>query len=114
MNIDLSYLEDITGGDKEMTIEMLDLFIEDIPTQVSKIHELAKDKELLKLGAESHKLKPTLQYVGLFNMYEVVKRLEELGKSGAFSDDIIELVNSLVEFSKEAVPLLVSKRMELV
>ncbi|MEQ9309595.1 MAG: Hpt domain-containing protein [Balneolaceae bacterium] len=113
MNIDLSYLENITAGDEEMIMEMLNLFIEDIPKQVTKIHELAENKELQKLGAEAHKIKPTLQYVGLFEMYEIVKSLESFGKQEVYSPQIIELVEELNTLSKEASILLENKRQEL-
>ncbi|GAB5409976.1 MAG: hypothetical protein BalsKO_23410 [Balneolaceae bacterium] len=110
MNIDLSYLEDITGGDKEMMVEMLDLFIEDIPKQVSLIEETIRQKELSNLAAESHKLKPTLQYIGLFDMFEIVKELEIIGKSGEFSVKIESLINTLQEHSLDAIPLLKKER----
>lgn len=113
MNIDLSYLEDITGGDKEMMIEMLDLFIEDIPEQISLIKTHANEKNLSKLGSETHKLKPTLQYVGLFEMFEIIKELEESAKSGVYSEEINSLANKVSEYSKEAIPLLHNKRKEL-
>lgn len=113
MNIDLSYLEDITGGDKEMMVEMLNLFIEDIPHQVTLIQDLAQQKDLSSLGSESHKLKPTLQYVGLIEMYEIIKELENLGKSGDHSDKIISLTKKLKEYSVEALPLLLKKKEDL-
>ena len=113
MNIDLSYLVDITGGDNEMMIEMLDLFIEDIPEQISIIKTLASEKHLSKLGSETHKLKPTLQYVGLIEMFEIIKELEKLAKSGVYSEEIQSLSNKVSEYSEQAIPLLLQKREEL-
>ncbi len=110
MNIDLSYLEDITGGDKEMMIEMLDLFIEDIPDQIGIIKKLAEEKDLKKLGSEAHKLKPTLQYVGFFEMFELIKELEVLSKSGVYSDEILSLTKKVEELSNKAIPILKEKR----
>lgn len=56
MNIDLSYLEEITEGDKDMMLEMLTLFVEDIPNQVEAIQKHAADQNLAGVGSESHKL----------------------------------------------------------
>ncbi len=114
MNIDLSYLEDITGGDKEMIIEMLDLFIEDIPKQVTLVKELAEKQDLEMLARETHKLKPTLQYVGLFEIYEVIKELELLSKSGEFSPAINPSAIKAYTLCKEALPSLIKKRDELI
>lgn len=112
LNINLSYLEDITGGDREMMLEMLDLFINDIPAQVNIIKELSQNKDLINLGSEAHKLKPTLQYVGLFEMFELVKGLEALSKSGKYSNDLETIVMKLEELSNQCIPLLNEKREE--
>lgn len=106
MNIDLSYLEDITGGDKEMMLEMLNLFIEDIPSQVEKIREAVEEKDMKTLRAESHKLKPTLQYVGLSEMYEVIKKLEVIGKSNEYSNEVDTLAQELATEMSVNLPLL--------
>lgn len=110
MNLDLSYLEDITAGDSEMMFEMLNLFIEDIPVQVSNIEEFANSRSMAKLGAEAHKLKPTTQYIGLSRMFELVKELEMIGKSETYSEKIIPLVNELKDEAARAVPLLIEKK----
>ena len=112
MNIDLSYLEDITGSDKDMMLEMLNLFIEDIPSQVEKIREAVEEKDMKSLGTESHKLKPTLQYVGLNEMYELVKKLEAIGKSGEYTNEVSNLTQELVNKTKISLPLLEAKAEE--
>lgn len=89
-----------------MMLEMLNLFIEDIPYQVEKIKEAAEEKNMKSLGTESHKLKPTLQYVGLNEMYELVKKLEAAGKSDEFSNEIDILVQDLVNNLNISLPLL--------
>ncbi len=106
MNIDLSYLEDITGGDKEMMLEMLTLFIEDIPVQVELIRIAVEEKNMKALSTESHKLKPALQYVGFNEMYELVKKLEVVGKSGGTPEQAEKLMRALTQQTKESLPLL--------
>lgn len=114
LNIDLTYLEDITGGDKGMMLEMLDLFIEDIPIQVGLISKYANERNLSMLASEAHKLKPTLQYVGLISMYEAVKEIEEISKKGKFSSEIPTLTNTLTKGCEEAIPSIVEKRKEFI
>ena len=106
MEIDLSYLEDITGGDKEMMLEMLTLFLEDIPSQVELIKKAVEEKNMKAVGTESHKLKPALQYVGFNEMYELVKELEVLGKSGEKHGEAKKIMNALVKQMKISLPLL--------
>ncbi|MFV1883172.1 MAG: Hpt domain-containing protein [Balneola sp.] len=106
MEIDLSYLEDITGGDKEMMLEMLNLFLEDIPSQVELIKTAVEEKNLKAVGTESHKLKPALQYVGFNEMYELVKELEIIGKSGDKHEEAKKIMPALEEQLKISLPLL--------
>jgi len=112
--INLSYLEDITGGDRAMVLEMLDLFIRDIPVHIEKIETLYTSQNLVDLAKEAHKLKPTLQYIGLTGMFEDIKLLEEIAKSGFFDEPKLkELVERLKESTIKCVPALISKREEL-
>ena len=66
MIVDLTLLKNVVGDDREMLLDMLDLFVEDIPAQVSNITTFAEQRKAVELGTEAHKLKATLQYVGFF------------------------------------------------
>lgn len=114
MNIDLSYLEEITEGDKDMMLEMLTLFVEDIPNQVEAIQKHAADQNLAGVGSESHKLKPTLQYAGLHSLYQTVKRLEVLGKAGVQTEEVSNLIVQLGEETEEALASLEEKKKDFV
>ena len=113
VSIDLSYLEEITGNDKSMIHEMLGLFISDIPTQVAKIRNHADNKELTGMAKEAHKIKATLQYVGLNEMSSIMKQLEEYGRSGDYNSEIPIILERLEKMAEVAVPLLKEKRKEL-
>lgn len=108
--IDLSYLEEITGGDNEMMLEMLDLFISDIPTHVQNIRSYANDGKLIEMGKEAHKVKPTMQYIGLGDMLELVKTLETYGKNEESDKDIDSLVSQLEIKTEEILPMLEEKK----
>ncbi|RNC84540.1 MAG: Hpt domain-containing protein [Balneola sp.] len=108
LKLDLSYLEDITGGDAEVIQEMLILFIEDIPQQISEIKEAIQGNNLEEMASHAHKLKPTLQYVGLSEAYEIVKNLEQIGKSGEGKENVKELFQKLERNSEEFMPVLKS------
>ena len=113
MIINLSYLEEITGGDKAMILEMLDLFICDIPAQVEKIQEFYETSDLVSLSKEAHKLKPTLQYIGLTGMFEDIKEIEQLIKTNINGDKLPDLVKNLNDASIACLPALKAKKEEL-
>ena len=78
MAINLSYLQEITGGEPAMMREMLDLFIQDIPEQLDNVRNFYDEGNFASVGTEAHKLKPTLQYIGCMDMYEYIKKIEYL------------------------------------
>ncbi len=87
-------------------LEMINLFIDDIPQQVSEIKKAVEENNLNSLSANAHKLKPTLQYVGLSEAYGIVKELERIGKTGEDVNKIGALLSDLVEKCDEFIPAL--------
>lgn len=113
MIINLSYLEDITGGDRAMILEMLDLFIRDIPEHIKNIETFAANDQIDDLAREAHKFKPTLQYIGLTGMFEDIKQLEANAKSRDNLDSVGEIISRLKDASQKCLPALKKKREEL-
>lgn len=109
----MSNLEEITGGDRSMILEMLDLFIRDIPVHISKIDAHAQANEIDEIGKEAHKFKPTLQYIGLIDMFEDIKQLEMIAKSNENLEAIDDIVKRLKDGIAVCMPALVAKRDEL-
>ncbi len=113
MKINLSYLEDITGGDKAVILEMLDLFIQDIPKHTTNLESFHQEGNLEDLAKEAHMLKPTVHYVGLFQMHEDLKEIETLAKNNGDRKRISELMESIKAEAELCVPALKAKREEL-
>ena len=80
--IDLSYLIDITGGENDIMIEMIDIFLSESEVVIQNLSEHYQAGDYQKLGAEAHKLKPTLLYVGLKDLHETTQQLETHSKAG--------------------------------
>lgn len=96
-----------------MLLEMLDLFISDFPDHISKIRRHTEEHNVVELGKEAHKMKPTTQYVGLTEMHGLVTKLEGFGRNEDFDESIPEIVSELEQLLSEAIPLLEEKREEL-
>ncbi len=93
--INLSYLDDITGGDTEVMTEMIDLVIAETPTHLDAMKSLAHQKNWIKAGSEAHKLKPMFLYVGLNELHEICKDIEELSHQAEKTNAIPSLVTRL-------------------
>ncbi|MEX0845266.1 MAG: Hpt domain-containing protein [Balneolaceae bacterium] len=111
--IDLGYLIDITDGDKEIMIEMIDLLLEETPKHLKNIKTFYENKQWTKLGAEAHKLKPMLLYVGLTELNEATQELETNGKKAQNLETIPVLIEQLEEGFISVIEELEEKKTQL-
>ncbi|MBO6585670.1 MAG: Hpt domain-containing protein [Gracilimonas sp.] len=111
--IDLSYLENITGGDNEVMVEMIDLMLSETPKHIDKIKKAHQEEHWKELGAESHKLKPMFLYVGLTALNEIAQDLEKFGKETINLKSIPGLIDQLEQGYLEVVDDLKNKKQEL-
>ncbi|MFY0698358.1 MAG: Hpt domain-containing protein [Balneola sp.] len=100
--LDLSYLEEVTGGSSEMIVEMLQLFVNDTPDQLSNIEQNVKEGDWDAVRAEAHKLKPTFQYVGMDDTHMLVAELETKARNREQIERMPELVDSIKRNFNEA------------
>ncbi len=111
--LDLSYLEEVTGGNSEMIVEMLRLFVNDTPDQLSNIERNVKDGDWDAVRAEAHKLKPTFQYVGMDGTHLLVAEVETKARNREQIERIPELVDSIIQNFNDVLGSLESKIKEL-
>ena len=95
--IDLSYLEEVTGGSTDIIKEMLELFLRDTPQQIQSIQENCRLQVWENVSAEAHKLKPTFLYVGLKDSNEKLTKIEHGARNNQNLDELLELINSVEE-----------------
>lgn len=94
--IDLSYLEDLTDGDNEVMIEMITLLIEETPKHLDTIKQAQDEEDWPKLRSEAHKIKPMFLYVGLNELNEICKELEDNANNKTNLESNPELISRLV------------------
>jgi|AntRauTorcE11898_2_1112593.scaffolds.fasta_scaffold77688_1 HPt (histidine-containing phosphotransfer) domain-containing protein len=111
--IDLSYLEDLTGGDNEVMKEMIELLIEETPKHLENIKAAQNEKNWSGLRAEAHKIKPMFLYVGLIELNELCKQIEENAKNIQDINSTKELIAKLESGYNEVAKDLKLKASEL-
>ncbi len=72
------------GGDTELYKELLNIFLEDYPEQMSRIEESIDKEDAERLTRDAHKLKGAVGNIGADNIYNLVYELEQTGKEGKF------------------------------
>lgn len=94
-SINLDYLINITGGDNAIMAEMIELLLEETPKHLQNIREYLDNEQWTKLGAEAHKIKPMLMYVGLTDLHDAAQELEAHGKNAQNLDAVPNLINTI-------------------
>ncbi len=81
-SIDLDYLNEMSGGDRELIIEMIDIFISEVPGYLSHMNESLRKKDWNALEKFAHKAKASASIMGLNKLAGDLKELELITGNG--------------------------------
>lgn len=115
MKTDLSYLSEMSGGNKELIEEMIDIFIAQVDEFTTDMEVYLQNGDYEKLGKLAHKAKSSVSIMGLTKLARDLKILEELAKEGREHAKYPRLVRNFRQETSEAVEELnvVKKNIEL-
>ncbi|MBC7915485.1 MAG: Hpt domain-containing protein [Pyrinomonadaceae bacterium] len=88
LQIDLTYLNEIAGGDAEFMIDMIDIFIEQTPAYTEQIVEAIAAKDWKTVGEVAHKIKPTLAFMGVNKAKDQMASIEQRARTESDLDTI--------------------------
>jgi hypothetical protein len=91
---DLTYLNEISGGDETFIKDIITYFLESCPglLEVMRESNLSGDREKLRFAA--HKLLPQLTFVGILSAIPDVEKIERGAK---LSDDLTSLIDRAIK-----------------
>ena len=96
-----------TGGDEEVYLEILDIYVKKGPAKIEEINGFFDNKDWKSYIIEVHALKNTSLSIGSVPLSELAKKLELAGKSGDYGvieeehAALIELYKKVIEKGKE-------------
>jgi HPt (histidine-containing phosphotransfer) domain-containing protein len=102
-HINLDYLDTMTGGDAETMQQMLEMLIEEIPTEFTKMHDALAVEDWEEIFQISHKLKMTLALIGHEEMVSINKTLEHCARHRVELHEVPTMVQQLISLSEPAV-----------
>ena len=79
-HINLDYLDLMTDGDDEMRQTMLEMIIDEIPSEMEKMRESWQTGDLSAIKEISHKMKSTLAFVGNDRLTEANRAVENIAR----------------------------------
>ncbi|MCK4700155.1 MAG: Hpt domain-containing protein [Bacteroidales bacterium] len=91
--VNLTYLKDMSGDNKEIMKEMINIFISQVSEFAEEMEDLNNKKEYFKLGNLAHKAKSSISIMGMENLANELKEFELLAKEEKDTDNYKEFIN---------------------
>ena len=103
MKIDLTYLRNMSAGNKDLVIEMIGIFNNQIKEFVSEMEANYASGEFEKLGKLAHKAKSSISIMGLHDLAADLKILETIAKQGIETEKYRGYIDRFTAETSEAV-----------
>jgi HPt (histidine-containing phosphotransfer) domain-containing protein len=115
MKIDLSYLREMSGGNKDLVLEMISIFNSQVVEFAQSMDQLLTSRQFESLGKLAHKAKSSVSIMGLEELALQLKKLENSAREGKDIDTYAAIVAAFKQETAEAVRelTLVTHNMEL-
>ncbi|MET3029453.1 ATP-binding protein [Flavobacterium sp. UW10123] len=91
--IDMSFLDEMSGGDPEFMKDMIGLFIEKIPVQSAQLEEAFKNSDYDNVKKLAHNMKSSMDIFMLQDLSNCLSIIEEEASSGEFTAETLDKVN---------------------
>lgn len=93
---DLSMVRAVSGGDESFIQKMVLLFIETVPPGLQDLADALANKEWQRLGKVAHKLKSTIDSMGIVSLKDDIRTIELNGKHEKETDALAPLVEKVL------------------
>lgn len=103
INYNLSKVYALSDNDPEFVNEILTLFVTEVPDDLQQIKEGIKKKDHKHAYAYAHKIKPTLDLMGLNVAFEEILQIEAWTKAEGKKKDIKETFKSVKKQLNDAI-----------
>jgi len=76
INYNLSKVYALSDNDPEFVMQIISLFVTEVPQDMKQIEQGIKDKDHKQVYAYAHKIKPTLDLLGMTIAYEEILQVQ--------------------------------------
>lgn len=106
IQVDLTYLRTVSGGDTAFEKLLLQNAIADIQLQVNRLSEAWEQKNAAALRSAAHTLKSVAAIAGLTSIETLCRTTETSFLDGQFHEEAAPVIYSIIENWQEAGPAL--------
>ena len=97
LHYNLAKVYEISSNDADFAQQIVELFLQEVPAEVKNIKHGIKAKDYKQTYAAAHKIKPTLDLLGMDLAFEDVNQIMTWTKSEGKKKEIIEVYKLLKE-----------------
>lgn len=106
MQLNLSYLHDLSGGDTDFMQDIISTYFEELPKDLQRVNVAIEEKNPTQVGKLMHKMKSSFQILGFDEMHTDALVLEqELKKASAINSNQLDRINALLQNAKQSLTL---------
>jgi HPt (histidine-containing phosphotransfer) domain-containing protein len=89
-------VQTISGGDMSFVKRMVQLFIDTVPPSMAELQKETTEQNWIQVSKLAHKLKATIDSMGITKIKDVVRAVEANGKKGEDVEKIPGLVQEVI------------------
>ena len=101
MNLD--FLEKFTGGDQELTIQLMEIFLKQVPEAVQKLSHSIASHDWTETHAVSHKIKSSIAIFELNELKKLITNIEEYSRDKVNLEKIPNAFSAFREGTRYAI-----------
>ena len=91
----LKQLEELSGGDKVFILEIIKVFLSDVPKQLEEINYAYNQNKYKELALKAHKLKPSIDLLNIKDIAEDIRTIEANASKEIKQDDLPKLIGNV-------------------
>jgi HPt (histidine-containing phosphotransfer) domain-containing protein len=103
MITDLTYLNNMSGGNPEIVKGMIEIFVEQANEYIRDIQQHLDEKNYVALGRLAHKAKSSISIMGMSGLAEELKTLELLARESNEVEKYPAMVENFINLCRQAI-----------
>jgi PAS domain S-box-containing protein len=109
--VNLNFLIESIGGKKDVILETIDIFLEQVPQDIQILNEAVSQTDYLRIKNYAHKMKSTASLIGMYEVEPILAEMENLGAEKKEIERIETLNTTLNELCKQGIEEMEQERL---
>ena len=114
----LTYLSEMTGGKKQLIKEIIDAFLQQVPSELKSISDAILKNDFITIKNFAHTMKSSVSIMGISSLNPILNEMEDLSKNAIGGsipittsvEKIKQLNEQLNSIAKQAIEALESEK----